>query len=365
MQIVDKENTGRIMYGSRYTNGLHEFLEVKEKIHVRPESGTIASISHPSFFMKYSEIYGLTGTLGEELEREEIKEMYNVTNFDVPPNRPCHRELSPTLIYKTHEEKHESIIRIIKEMQSKGRPTLVIVLTIEESLELSAKLRNAAIDHFVLNDKQSESEDFIVERAGRRSAVTVATNTAGRGTDIKLEKAALSSGGLHVVLAFFPVNLRVECQGLGRAGRQGLRGSCQLVIESEKYAVKSQPTATVETLKQMYADRTKSVQCESQRRKEHVQRDQKIFAILSEFFNYVEKMRKQLTMPKAIAVIKEKEPNIDPSFYAQLLHAKLQQKWTEFFTELESPHTKLDNENMFKQFIDEFWKEENMDPLVD
>lgn len=211
IQIVDQENTGRVNIGIHWGKGLHEFVEVKENLQIQPQSLTIAAVSDPSFFGRYQEIIRLTGTMGEETERNEIRNVYKVDIFDVPPNRVCHRKRNETLIVSTDDEKHELIIEKIKEITKQKRPILVIVLTINESQQLSDKLRSRNIKHFLLNDVQAECEDYIIACAGKCGA--------GRGTDIKLEKFTVECGGLHVVIAFFPVNLRVECQNLGWAGR--------------------------------------------------------------------------------------------------------------------------------------------------
>ena len=346
VQIIDK-NTGRIVHGSRWANGIHEFVEVKAEIEIQSESGIISSISHPSYFEDYKEIYGLTGTLGEKQERDEILQMYKLGNFDVPPNKKCLREKKETLIFLTQKQKHESIIKIIEQNLQIGRPTLVIVFTIQESEELSAKLRTKSITHHVLNDKQKESEDFIVDRAGKFISVTIATNAAGRGTDIKLDKTAERNGGLHVIIAFFPENLRVECQGLGRAGRQGQKGSCQLIISLEQQQkescilvlspdkIKSNPIASDDLLKDIYNQRTKQVMRTSNNRIISIHKEKERYQVLKKFFVYLRKLKNFLALPKVQFALKSQKTNIDISFFADSIINQLKNKWCQYYMQSE------------------------------
>ena len=360
VQIVDQSNTGRILYGSRWVQGVHEFVEAKENIPISQGSGTIASISHPTFFKDYQEIYGLTGTMGEESEREEIKNMYKLENFDVPPNRPCLRKRLPTQIYPTNDDKHNAIINIIKNNIKEGRPTLVIVLTIEESQELSGKLKYYGIKHYVLNDYQQESEDFIIQRAGSPSSVTIATNTAGRGTDIKLDHEALENGGLYVILAFFPVNLRVECQALGRAGRQGQKGSCQIIFQSNEYSVPGLPDASEYTLENVYNERSTKVREESKMRMDSVKRDVAVYAVLNFFFNYMEKLKLFFHTYEAKSSLQKDNPLIGIKSFEHSFIAEIQDKWSEFFTDLDADSrnditlNQLQEENFAKNKFSEF-----------
>lgn len=179
----------------------------------------------------------------------------------------------------------------------------MIVLTISESQQLSEKLRARNIKHFVLNNVQVEDEDFIIDRSGKCGAVTIATNTARRGTDIKLEKMAIDCGGLHVIISFFPVNLRVECQGLGRAGRQGQPGSCQIIYSSDTFAG-NDPKASEDILRIIYEDRTESVRGYSSKRLTYVQKENLLFNVLISYFNYVIQMRAFLESPQGEQIIR-------------------------------------------------------------
>jgi len=233
--IVDLD-TGRLQIGSRWSNGIHEMVEVKESVIAKSESGTIASISHPSFFDFYKILNGITGTAGEIQERDEVRNVYGIDTFDVPPHRPCLRKRLPTCILKSKDTKLNAIVKATK-LILKTRPILILMSDIRTSNMMSDLLKKNGIHHLVLNEEQQESEELIVYKAGQIGNVTVATNTAGRGTDIKITKAALESGGLHVIFGAFPSNLRVECQGLGRSARQGQPGSNEIFISMDEKLV--------------------------------------------------------------------------------------------------------------------------------
>lgn len=233
--IVDLD-TGRLQENSRWGSGIHEMVEVKEAVPVIAEQGTIASISHPSFFDFYKTLVGITGTAGEPEEREEIRAVYGIDTFDVPPHRPCLRKRLPTLVFRSLEDKFAEMERIVKGM-CKTRSVLVLVPDIKASKAFSKRLTAAGVRHLLLNEEQQESEDLVIHKAGQIGSVTVATNTAGRGTDIKISKALQDAGGLHLLFGYFPTNLRVECQGLGRSARQGQPGSNQIVISLDEALV--------------------------------------------------------------------------------------------------------------------------------
>ena len=231
--IVDPDNTGRLMIGSRWSNGVHEFVEVKNHLQPQAQSDTAAALSHPVFFNLYKNIYGLTGTMGEEIERQEVADIYKVTSFDVPPHKPCSRREEPSKLVSCRDEHTKALVEEIKNKQAARRPVLIFFPTISESEQFSKRLKEGNIAHFVLNEKQKEDEEFIIAKAGEAGQLTVATNLAGRGTDIILSTESLDAGGLHVIFSFFPVNLRVEEQGYGRAGRQGQPGTCNMILSLE------------------------------------------------------------------------------------------------------------------------------------
>ncbi len=234
--IVDRANSGRLQEGSRWHGGLHEFLELKHDLQIRAESHTPASMSHSTYFGCYQKLFGLTGTIGSKEERREIEELYGVTTFDVPPNLPRQFAQLPSKIAHANQL-HAALLAEIREMQQKNRPTLLLLPTIEETDHLSQYLTQHAVRHHLLNEQQVVSEDRVIAMAGRPSQVTIATNTAGRGTDITLKPQSLRNGGLHVVFAFYPENDRVENQGFGRAARQGQPGTGRFLLSRGDAAV--------------------------------------------------------------------------------------------------------------------------------
>lgn len=228
--IVDYSNTGRLSLGSRWSGGIHEFIEVKHGLKPEAESLTAASMSHPAFFLEYKAIVGVTGTMGTLQEREEIKAIYHVSTFDVPPHRPCQRSQRPTRFIESREEHFEVLVKESDSAQRQGQAVLILFETIKDSLSFSRFLNNKGHAHYVLNANQKEDEEYLIALAGQPGKLTIATNTAGRGIDIRLHKDTLAAGGLHMLFAFYPQNTRVLAQGYGRAGRQGQPGSCQLVL---------------------------------------------------------------------------------------------------------------------------------------
>ncbi|MGL5626759.1 MAG: hypothetical protein ACRDDW_04490 [Candidatus Rhabdochlamydia sp.] len=232
--IVDWNNTGRLKEKSRWQDGLHQFLEAKHGLEIQQESLTVASLCHPVYFNLYQNIYGLTGTLGEKIERDEVEKTYGITSFDVPSHRKnLRQELSP-LITSSQEEYDRLIFKEIEEIQQQERPILLLCETIQASLDFSKSFQEKGISFQLLNELQKENEDFIIARAGEPRIVTIATNTAGRGTDIILNPSSRENGGLHVILTFFPQNDRIGNQGFGRCARQGQAGSCRLILKTEK-----------------------------------------------------------------------------------------------------------------------------------
>ena len=308
--IVDVDNTGRIMPNLRWTNGLHEFVELKEGIPIQGQGYTITSISHPSFFNQYEEIFGLTGTLGEESERNEILKIYHLDSFDVPPNKKCFRRRDKTLIVSTEQEKNALIIEKIKQIKAKNRSILIIVYSIEDSQKLSLILRKEKIDHFLLNDQQPQDEDFIIDRTGLPGSVTIATNTAGRGTDIHVDELVLKNGGLHTLITFWPSKLRVEYQAFGRSARQGQKGSCQLLFVSDK----CNPTnaeVSEQTLEMIYNERTIHNQLKSIFRINKINYEKQLHFILKQYFSYIYQIKAFLESPESQSILKTKYAGIN------------------------------------------------------
>jgi len=228
--IVD-EFTGRLMPGRRYSEGLHQALEAKEGVRVQQESDTLATISFQNFFRLYRKLAGMTGTA--KTEEEEFWKIYGREVVVVPTNKPMIRVDFPDKIYKTEEAKWQAIAEDIEKRHKKGQPVLVGTVSIEKNEMLSLRLRRRGVKHEVLNAKNHEREAAIIAKAGKVGAVTVATNMAGRGTDIKVEKEVLKLGGLHVIGTERHEARRIDNQLRGRTGRQGDPGSTQFYVSLE------------------------------------------------------------------------------------------------------------------------------------
>ena len=228
--IVD-EFTGRLMEGRRYSDGLHQAIEAKEKVTVKKESQTLATVTFQNFFNKYNKKSGMTGTA--MTEESEFREIYGMDVVCIPTNRPIQRIDHPDVVYKTENGKLRAIVKDVKESYEKGQPVLVGTVTIEKSEEISKLLKKEGIKHQVLNAKYHEKEAEIVEKAGQKGAITIATNMAGRGTDIKLEDGVEELGGLKIIGTERHESRRIDNQLRGRAGRQGDKGESRFYIALE------------------------------------------------------------------------------------------------------------------------------------
>ncbi len=229
--IIVDEFTGRIMPGRRYSDGLHQALEAKEKVKIEQENQTLASITFQNFFRMYSKLSGMTGTA--DTEAAEFKKIYDLDVLVVPTNMPMIREDHTDVIYKTEKEKFTAVIQEIKELHKAGRPVLVGTISIEKSELLSKYLNQAGIQHHVLNAKNHEREAEIVAQAGQHGQVTISTNMAGRGTDIKLGESVADLGGLHILGTERHESRRIDNQLRGRSGRQGDQGSSRFYLSLE------------------------------------------------------------------------------------------------------------------------------------
>ncbi len=228
--IVD-EFTGRIMPGRRYSDGLHQAIEAKEHVKVKRESKTLATITFQNFFNKYAKKSGMTGTA--LTEEKEFREIYGMDVVEIPTNRPVIRKDLDDAVYMTKKEKFRAVVEAIKEANEKGQPVLVGTITIETSELLSSMLKRQGIKHNVLNAKFHELEAEIVKDAGIHGAVTIATNMAGRGTDIKLDDKAKEAGGLKIIGTERHESRRIDNQLRGRSGRQGDPGESRFYISLE------------------------------------------------------------------------------------------------------------------------------------
>ena len=228
--IVD-EFTGRIMPGRRHSDGLHQAIEAKEHVKVKRESKTLATITFQNFFNKFDKKAGMTGTA--LTEEKEFRDIYGMDVVEIPTNRPVARIDHQDAVYKTKKEKFKAVVESVKEAHEKGQPVLVGTITIETSELISGMLKREGIKHTVLNAKFHEQEAEIVALAGQHGAVTIATNMAGRGTDIKLDDEAKAAGGLKIIGTERHESRRIDNQLRGRAGRQGDPGESQFFISLE------------------------------------------------------------------------------------------------------------------------------------
>ena len=294
--IVDYKNTGRVNEGCQWGEGIHQFLQAKHQLKITPESLTAASLAHPTYFGLYKCIMGVTGTMGEAVEREEIQKIYEVDSFDVPPHFPSQRINWPSSILPNSTAQHEAILQQVEEMRKQGRPVLILFESVEESDAFSQSLLLKGFPHQLLNETQREDEDYLIARAGDAGMITIATNTAGRGTDILLSPQSKEAGGLHVILAFYPTNLRVEGQGLGRAARQGQPGSGCLILNVQDENIQSLIKGNEEAAKDIVFPilnslRTEQIKQESHSRYLCSQKEKIYFEKLQQFFRQMREVQ--------------------------------------------------------------------------
>ena len=229
--IIVDEFTGRLMFGRRYSDGLHQAIEAKEGVKIERESQTLATITFQNYFRMYDKLAGMTGTAATE--EEEFRKIYGLDVVVVPTHKPMIRKDFPDVIYKTEKAKFEAVVEEIQSCYERGQPTLVGTISIEKSELLSKMLKKKGIPHEVLNAKHHEREAEIVALAGQRKAVTIATNMAGRGTDIVLGEGVKELGGLHIIGTERHESRRIDNQLRGRSGRQGDPGSSRFYVSLE------------------------------------------------------------------------------------------------------------------------------------
>ena len=229
--IIVDENTGRLMTGRRWSDGLHQAVEAKESVEIERETQTLATITIQNYFRLYQKLAGMTGTA--ETEAQEFFDIYKLGVLVIPTNRPISRQDANDSVYKTRREKYNATLKEIKEVHAQGRPILVGTISVEVSELLSRMLKREGIIHSVLNAKFHQQEAEIIARAGQRGSVTIATNMAGRGTDIKLGAGVADLGGLHVLATERHESRRIDRQLRGRCARQGDPGSSHFFISLE------------------------------------------------------------------------------------------------------------------------------------
>ncbi|AEM74456.1 preprotein translocase subunit SecA [Caldicellulosiruptor acetigenus] len=229
--IIVDEFTGRLMYGRRFSEGLHQAIEAKEGVRIERESKTLATITFQNYFRLYKKLAGMTGTA--KTEEQEFREIYKLDVIEIPTHKPMIRIDHPDKVYKTEKAKFEAIVQEIVETHKKGQPVLVGTVSIEKSEMLSEMLKKHGIKHEVLNAKHHEKEAMIIAKAGQKGAVTIATNMAGRGTDIVLGEGVAELGGLKVIGTERHESRRIDNQLRGRAGRQGDPGESRFYVSLE------------------------------------------------------------------------------------------------------------------------------------
>lgn len=229
--VIIDENTGRAQPGRRFSDGLHQAIEAKEGVEIQKETQTYATITLQNFFRMYEKISGMTGTA--MTEAQEFKEIYKIDVLEIPTHRPSKRHDFNDEVYMTEREKYNAILKEIREVHAQGRPILIGTESVEVSEKLSRIFKQNGLEHTVLNAKQNEREAEIIAQAGRRSAITIATNMAGRGTDIKLEPGIADLGGLYVVGTTRHQSRRIDRQLRGRCARQGDPGTSKFYISFE------------------------------------------------------------------------------------------------------------------------------------
>ncbi|MCX7116183.1 MAG: hypothetical protein NTW08_09815 [Gammaproteobacteria bacterium] len=349
--IMDYDNTGRASVGQRWSAGVHQLVEEKHGFKPKSESMTATSLTHANFFNDYRLIYGLTGTMGEPAERAEILNIYHVDAFDVPPHFPCHRQALPAKFDADTPAHYETILADILKTQQAGRPVLVLFKTVASSKAFSEFLASKSMRHQLLNEMQQENEDYLISRAGEAKMITVATNTAGRGTDIILSPESKANGGLHVVFTFFPNNLRVEEQGFGRASRQGQSGSWAMYLCAEDDHIKKLLRGVElmdgdDIIDKLYILRTQKIIRKSEARMHYVKMEALFFAKQHLFF---QEMKIMFSLTDSVDIQSEltelcrqmlREPieidSIDDNFIpelraqARILQAQTNPDWTGF-----------------------------------
>jgi preprotein translocase subunit SecA len=253
VHIID-EYTGRVMPDRSWERGLHQLIEIKEGCEITARQGTLARITYQRLFRRYLRVAGMSGTVDEI--RPELEAVYGLRTVQIPPNRPCQRRDLGCRLYTTTAEKWEAVAGTVSDLQKKGRPVLVGTRSVAASEALAHELDSRSIDHVVLNARQDETEAEIVARAGISGRVTVATNMAGRGTDIHLAEDSRRCGGLHVILTEYHESSRIDRQLHGRCARQGDPGTYEAIVSLEDEIFQQHAAASAKGFATRYAGRS-------------------------------------------------------------------------------------------------------------
>jgi len=318
--VIDQKITGQFLEGCRWQNGLHEMVEAlheKDGVEIEKENLMPASICHPIYFNHYRRIYGLTGTLGTKIERDELQEINNIDTFDAPPHKPNQRKLLEAKAFFSKKEYQFALLQEIQEMQKQGRPILVLLETIENTEEYASFLQERKIHFQLLNGCQPAEEEYIIAKAGAPGMVTIATNKAGRGTDIILYPSSLAHGGLHLIFGFPPASDRVFDQGIGRAARQGQPGSARWIVDVSKNGY----TSSSEALAALNKTRAENITRESKERRERFLIEKINHRYLQAFFSLSQNWQKTIDD----ALLKSLDPTLQKkaaSYTCQDLHTE-------------------------------------------
>ena len=246
--IIVDQFTGRLMHGRQFSDGLHQAIEAKENVKINEETKTMATITFQNLFRMYNKLSGMTGTA--KTEEEEFRDIYNMYVIQIPTNKPVIREDLPDLVYANEKGKFAAIIRCIKQVHETGQPILVGTISVENNEKLSALLKKEGLKHEVLNAKNHEREAEIIAKAGEKGAITIATNMAGRGTDIKLGEGVVELGGLCVIGTERHESRRIDNQLRGRSGRQGDPGMSQFFVSFDDDLMRRFGTEKIQTMLQ-------------------------------------------------------------------------------------------------------------------
>ena len=354
VQIVSKD-TGRIQIGSRWTAGIHEFIEVKENLIPENESNIIGSISHPTYFENYDTIFGLTGTIGENIERKEIMEIYKLDSYYLPRNFKEQIKKLDTEILENKNLKFQKIIEIINKYSY--QPKLIILPDINNTLEFSVYLNSLNLNHMILNDAQKENEDYILDKSGEKGNILIATNAAGRGTDIILSEESKKLGGLLVIFGFFPENSRIENQGIGRAGRQGNPGMNKIIFSKDELFIKILGGDKINNnnIDFYYNLRNEYINQISELRMSRVKNERRYFDSLRMFFNFKAFLDNILKNEYFINKLEKKNAHdINLYYYMKNVIIFVEDSWSEFYSEISSERDDeddLNKNNYFNEFL--------------
>ena len=369
IQIVSLD-TGRIQHGTRWSNGIHEFVEVKEGIEPETESNVIGSISHPTYFENYKILFGLTGTIGDEIERKEIELIYKIKCYDIPTNFEGKLINENLEIYENKKEKFKRILDIILLNKTKGNkalPILVILQNIEETIDFGKILSEINLEYYTLNDIQKENEDFILNNTGHSGSILIATNAAGRGTDIIIDETSKKNGGLYVIIGFFPRNSRIEFQAIGRAGRQGNPGKAKIIISRDEefiyynyYFINKIKNQLNDEIKALYLFRQNDVRDLSFIRIKFCEKERIYFNVLKKFFLLKELIislsNNNLFKFYFDYIISKIGINVNFEYYRNFIMINLENIWAEFYSELikSKKYINYVNENSKKDYFIDF-----------